>query len=434
MHCLAGLDTLTSGSRCCSATSTSEPVRHRPHQGPPRSGSASSSSRSTSSRRSPPPRTSPCPMSLAGARADQGVGRPGHRARSGSATASTTGRSELSGGQQQRVAVARALASRPHARLRRRADRQPRQPRRRRGARPAPLRPVDRLGQTVVMVTHDPAGGRLGRPTPCSSPTAASSTASTAPPPKARARAHEAPRVLRRPTVLQHHPLAAWSRKRRLVGTALAIVLGVAFLAATLVLGDTARAGFQPRLRRGQRRRPTPACASDSQRFDGRRDALTYRRSPPAAVDVVAAVDGVAATVPDRRGHRPGARRRRQADRRRRSPTIGATWIDDPDLTGWDARRRARPRCAGEVVIDRGHRRGGRPRRRRHQATILVPGPRHRDRRRHRRLRRQGQHRRHHVRRLHARRGRSSSCSGRPTCVTGVAVRAVDGVSQARAR
>ena len=29
-----------------------------------------------------------------------------------------------------------------------------------------------------------------------------------------------------------------WARKRRLLGTSLAVVLGVAFLAATLVLGD----------------------------------------------------------------------------------------------------------------------------------------------------------------------------------------------------
>ena len=59
--------------------------------------------------------------------------------------------SELSGGQQQRVAVARALASRPADRLRRRADRQPRLPHRRRDPRlPAPRRhrprPDDRDG------------------------------------------------------------------------------------------------------------------------------------------------------------------------------------------------------------------------------------------------------------------------------------------------
>ena len=46
---------------------------------------------------------------------------------------------QLSGGQQQRVAVARALVSRPHDRLRRRADRQPRLQVRRRGALPAAL-------------------------------------------------------------------------------------------------------------------------------------------------------------------------------------------------------------------------------------------------------------------------------------------------------
>ena len=49
--------------------------------------------------------------------------------------------SELSGGQQQRVAVARALASRPADRLRRRADRQPRLPHRRRDPRLPAQRP-----------------------------------------------------------------------------------------------------------------------------------------------------------------------------------------------------------------------------------------------------------------------------------------------------
>ena len=45
-----------------------------------------------------------------------------------------------------------------------------------------------------------------------------------------------------------------WARKRRLLGTCTAVVLGVAFLAATLVLGDSMRCGLQPRLHRGQRR------------------------------------------------------------------------------------------------------------------------------------------------------------------------------------
>ena len=35
-----------------------------------------------------------------------------------------------------------------------------------------------------------------------------------------------------------------WSHKRRLVGTLLAVGLGVAFLAGTLLLGDTLRANF----------------------------------------------------------------------------------------------------------------------------------------------------------------------------------------------
>ena len=89
---------------------------------------------------------------------------------------------------------------------------------------------------------------------------------------------------------------AAWSRKRRLVGTALAIVLGVAFLTATLVLGDSARAGFRTVF--SEANAGTDAYVRSASVLTGGEETTR----PPieaSVVDDLLAVDEVAAAVPE---------------------------------------------------------------------------------------------------------------------------------------
>ena len=90
-------------------------------------------------------------------------GRTSSSAPSGSATASTTGPSELSGGQQQRVAVARALLTRPAIMF---GDEPTGNLDSKTSAEVMQLlrHAVDEFGQTVVMVTHDPRAATLRRP------------------------------------------------------------------------------------------------------------------------------------------------------------------------------------------------------------------------------------------------------------------------------
>jgi len=96
-----------------------------------------------------------------------------------------------------------------------------------------------------------------------------------------------------------------WAHKRRLVGTFLAVFLGVAFLAGTLALGDTLRANFADLFT--QANAGTDAVVRNATKFDVDRNGplrVASRGTVDAGVtDTVRAVEGVAAAAPSIEGY-----------------------------------------------------------------------------------------------------------------------------------
>lgn len=143
---------------------------------------------------------------------------------------------------------------------------------------------------------------------------------------------------------------SAWSRKRRLIGTVFAIVLGVSFLSATNVLGDSARDGFATVFEEANA--GTDAYVRSAQEFTSMEDGSRRSPIPIDIVDVIESIDGVETTavavegtgqVLDSDGDPVGGNG---------PPTMAAGWIDNPELTGWELIDGRAPETAGEVVLD----------------------------------------------------------------------------------
>ena len=254
--------------------------------------------------------------------------------------------SELSGGQQQRVAVARALASRPEIIF---ADEPTGNLDSRTGAETLGFmrRAVDEMGQSIVMVTHDPVAAahadevlfladgrivdRMGSPPPSGCSTCSRPWGSEV-------------------VMLSITLKSTWAHKRRLTGTVLAVVVGIAFLSGTLVLGDAMRAGFEDLFTdvyagtdavvRGEDTIGSDAVAQqallDRSRGGRRGCGGRGRRRRP---------------IP--RGRRPDRRRRRRGHRWRGPPTLAGSWIDQPELNPYSIVEGRAPAGPGEVAIDR---------------------------------------------------------------------------------
>ncbi|MFE7515127.1 ABC transporter permease [Streptomyces sp. NPDC057540] len=143
------------------------------------------------------------------------------------------------------------------------------------------------------------------------------------------------------------------AHRRRFLGTFAAVLLGVAFLTGTLVMGDTLRASFDSMFTsatRGTdavvRSATTVTAAGEAQGTRGPVDAALAER--------LATVPGVAAAAP----RIEGAGQLLAADGTpvggKGPPTLAGNWIEDPALNPYRLSEGHAPNAPGQVVVNRG--------------------------------------------------------------------------------
>jgi putative ABC transport system permease protein len=166
------------------------------------------------------------------------------------------------------------------------------------------------------------------------------------------------------------------AKKRRLVGTALSVVLGIAFLSGTLVFTDTIRSTFDDLF--ASIYRDTDAYVRSSSKVDLGQAGTQRGRIPESLVAKVAAVDGVA----DAKGIVSGYAQIVGADGKvlgnpgTGAPTFAMSYAS-PALTPWKLVHGSRPPGPNELVVDKasydkGHLKVG------EQVTIITQSGPHR--------------------------------------------------------
>lgn len=143
---------------------------------------------------------------------------------------------------------------------------------------------------------------------------------------------------------------STWAHKRRLIGTVAAVVLGIAFLAGTLVLSDTMRAGFDELF--------TESNAGIDAVVRGEAEIEAEMGGQAALVDGsvvedIQAVDGVATAEAQIVGVGQIVGADGTSIGGNGPPTLAVNWIDNSDLSSYELVDGGRaPEAPGEVVID----------------------------------------------------------------------------------
>ncbi|WP_369142783.1 ABC transporter permease [Streptomyces sp. R44] len=143
------------------------------------------------------------------------------------------------------------------------------------------------------------------------------------------------------------------AHRRRFLGTFAAVLLGVAFLTGTLVMGDTLRASFDSMFTSATR--GTDAIVRSSVTVTAAGEAQGTRGPVDAALaERLARVPGVAAAAP----RIEGAGQLLSADGSpvggKGPPTLAGNWIADPALNPYRLAEGREPVAPGEAVVNRG--------------------------------------------------------------------------------
>jgi putative ABC transport system permease protein len=141
------------------------------------------------------------------------------------------------------------------------------------------------------------------------------------------------------------------SHKRRLVGMFLSVFLGVAFLAGTLVMGDTLDSNFASlftETNAGTDVVVRRASAIDTD-YDAQRGVIDA-----SLVNEIARVEGVAAVAPSVSGYGQIRGANGDALGGNGPPTLAGSWTEDRALNPFELVQGRAPRTADEVVINRG--------------------------------------------------------------------------------
>ncbi|MFJ7070339.1 FtsX-like permease family protein [Streptomyces sp. NPDC101115] len=143
------------------------------------------------------------------------------------------------------------------------------------------------------------------------------------------------------------------THRRRFLGTFTAVLLGVAFLAGTLVMGDTLRANFDTLF--GNANSGTDAVVRSAIVVTAAGEAQGTRSPVDAALaERIARVPGVAAAVPRIEGAGQLVGADGEPVGGQGPPTLAGNWIQDPGLNPYALAEGRAPQKSGEVVVNCG--------------------------------------------------------------------------------